>query len=124
MYNRLSFLFTQNEKLAALHLVNECLDGMGGDRPMDLEDDPFTWCHVKVLTSMGWSKHEAAGTYGALCEKGALWIEKDVNYHDGAWTDTISHDLYEWAESHWDEFVANSKPSYKQHLQAINSQQK
>ena len=105
MYN-----FTPNEKLAALHLVDECLDGMGGDRPMDLEDDPFTWCHPEVLTSMGWSKHEAAGTYGALAEKGALYIEKDVSYHDGAWTDIISDDLYEWAESHWDEFVANGKP--------------
>ena len=106
MYN-----FTQNEKLAALHLVNECLDGMGGDRPLDLEDDTFTWCHVDVLTSQGWSKHEAAGTYGALFEKGAIWIEKDVNYHDGAWTDIIYNDLYRWAESHWDEFVANAKPS-------------
>lgn len=103
MYN-----FTQNEKLAALHLVDECLDGMGGDRPMDLEYDPFTWCHVEVLTLAGWSKHEAAGTYGALFEKGAIWIE-EPNGDDG-WTDTIHNDLYRWAESHWDEFVANGKP--------------
>ena len=106
MYN-----FTQNEKLAALHLVDECLEGMGGDRPMDLESDPFTWCHVDVLTSQGWSKHEAAGTYGALAEKKAIFIEKDVSDHDGAWEDTIRTDLYHWAESHWDEFVTNGKPS-------------
>lgn len=105
------YTFTQNEKLAALHLVNECLSGMCGDRPMDLENDPFTWCHVEVLTDMGWSKHEAAGTYGALAEKGALYIEKEVHNNDGAWEDTISYKLYEWAESHWDEFVANGKPS-------------
>ena len=107
MYN-----FTENEKLAALHLVDECLSGMGGDRPMDLEDDPFTWCHAEVLTYVGWSKHEAAGTYGALAEKGAIHIEKDVSYHEeGSWMDTISHNLYEWAESHWDEFVYYGKPT-------------
>ena len=37
-------------------------------RPMDLEDDPFTWCHVEVLKSMGWSQLAATrfiGTYEA-----------------------------------------------------------
>ena len=105
------FNFTKNEKLAALHLVNECLGGMCGDRPMDLEDDTFTWTHVQVLTSSGWSKHEAAGTYGALAEKGALYIETRYANDDGAWEDTIHNELYRWAESHWDEFVANGKPS-------------
>jgi hypothetical protein len=103
--------FTQNEKLAALHLVLGCLESIGGVRPMDLEDDSFTWCHVDVLMGAGWSKHEAAGTYGSLFEKNALWIEKDVRSGDDAWQDTISHELYQWAESHWDEFEANGFPS-------------
>jgi hypothetical protein len=105
------FNFTQNEKLAALHLVNECLDGMGGERPIHLEDDKYTWTHVQVLTDNGWSKHEASGTYGALAEKNALYIETRYLNDDGAWKDTISDDLYRWAESHWDEFVVNGKPS-------------
>ena len=68
MYN-----FTPNEKLAALHLVAECLDGMGGDRPMDLVAPTHRCKHFRMTPSE--------------------WFI-----------------LYEWAESHWDEFVANGKP--------------
>ena len=100
------FNFTENEKRAALCLVAECLYAMGGERPMDLEDDKFTWCHVSVLVDAGWSKHEAAGTYGSLESKGALDIDRDPNNFFGAeaWVDTIRDELYQWAESHWDEF--------------------
>jgi len=105
------FNFTKNEKLAALHLVDDCLGAIGGDRPMDLEDNPFTWTHVQVLTSRGWNKHEAAGTYGALAEKKAIYIETHVDDDcEGAYNDTIYDDLYEWAENHWSEFVVNGKP--------------
>jgi len=106
----MKYEFTQNEKLAALHLVDECLTGMGGGRPMDLEYDQFIWTDVSVLIGAGWSKHEAAGTYGALEAKKAVYIEKDCR-DDEAWEDTIYIPLYEWAEDHWDEFVANGKPS-------------
>ena len=93
------FNFTENEKRAALYLVAECLDGMGGERPMDLEDDKFTWCHINVLVKAGWSKH------GSLESKGALDIDHDTDYFaPDAWVDTIRDELYQWAESHWDEF--------------------
>ena len=101
------FNFTENEKRAALYLVADCLNGMGGERPMDLEEDRFTWCHVSVLVDAGWSKHEAAGTYGSLESKGALDIEHDTDcMGEGAWVDSIRDELYQWAEGHWDEFEA------------------
>ena len=36
------FNLTTNETDAALALVADCLSHMGGNRPMDLENDPFT----------------------------------------------------------------------------------
>ena len=108
--NNMTYNFTNNEKLAALHLVDECLSCMCGTRPMDLEDDQFTWTDVEVLQSAGWTKHEAAGTYGALSAKKAVWIEKDRDLDEDRWEDTIYNELYEWAEAHWDEFIANGKP--------------
>lgn len=102
--------FTPNEQLAALHLVDECLFGIGGKRPLDLEDDPLLCCHVTVLKNAGWTKEQAAGTYGSLAEKGAITIEEIDQDDPLRWEDSISFDLYEWAEEHWDEFVAKGKP--------------
>tara|TARA_R110000824_G_C14688968_1_gene621203 strand:- start:49 stop:375 length:327 start_codon:yes stop_codon:yes gene_type:complete len=106
----MTYNFTNNEKLAALHLVDECLSNMFGTRPMDLEVDPYTWTDVEVLQSAGWTKHEAAGTYGALSAKKAVYIEKDRDLDEDRWEDCIYHELYEWAEEHWDEFIANGRP--------------
>jgi len=106
MYN-----FTENEKLAALHLVDDCLYSMGGKRPLDIFNDEYNWTSSEVLMSSGWSKTEAAGTYGALEAKGAVYIEKDNSqYEKGAWNDMLSLDVFEWAENHWDQFVADGKP--------------
>ena len=103
--------FTENEKLAALHMVNECLDSMGGDRPLDIMDDQMIWTSPEVLTDLGWSKHEAAGTYGALEAKGAVYIENEKHmYEKGAWSDLVQLDVFEWAEDHWDAFVDAGKP--------------
>ena len=64
---------TVNETRAYVALVKECLAGMGGKRPIDLIDDMYTWCDAGVLVEHGWSYHEAAGTYGALCVKGLIY---------------------------------------------------
>jgi len=107
MYN-----FTENEKLAALHLVDECLCSMGGGRPLEIMDDQMIWTSPDLLIEMGWSKHEAAGTYGSLEAKGAIYIETDKHmYEKGAWSDMVQLDVFEWAEEHWDAFVAAGKPT-------------
>lgn len=77
---------TDNELKALVALVQCCLDGMGGSRPADLEDDPYTWCDVLDLERYGYNKYEAAGTYGALAEKGLIWIDDDGDIvQDASW---------------------------------------
>lgn len=73
-----TFNLTENETRAALVLVKSCLDGMGGKRPSDLEYDEYTWVSAKELMEAGWNKNEAAGTFGALMEKGMV-VEHDRN---------------------------------------------
>jgi hypothetical protein len=63
---------TPNEQAAALVLLQECLNGMGGKEPADLEGDEYTWCAADTLVAAGWTKAEAAGTYGALIAKGIV----------------------------------------------------
>lgn len=63
---------TVNEKAAALVLLQECLNGMGGKEPADLEYDEYTWCSADTLVANGWTNAEAAGTYGALVKKGIV----------------------------------------------------
>lgn len=69
---------TTNERRAALVLVSECLAGMGGDRPSDLEHDEYTWVDAKMLMAHGWTAPEANGTFGALTDKGFIF-EADRN---------------------------------------------
>lgn len=105
--------FTPNEHLACLHLVDDCVSAICANRPIQLEDNPFTWCHVSVLRDAGWTREQAAGTYGSLAEKGAITlfsIEQIDNEDPLNWQDYISHDLYKWAEGHWDDFIAKGKP--------------
>jgi hypothetical protein len=63
---------TINEQAAALTLLAECLNGMCGKVPEDLEADEYTWCDADMLIQNGWSKEAAAGTYGALIAKGVV----------------------------------------------------
>jgi hypothetical protein len=67
-----TFDLTANELAASLILVGECLNGMGGSRPADLEHDEYTWCDIDVLVKSGWSKEAAAGTFSSLDEKGVI----------------------------------------------------
>ena len=100
------FDFTENEKLAALNLVS-CV--LTEERPIDMlcESEPLLWVDASILTDAGWSKHEAAVTWGSLDKKGAIYIETDGR-DDGSWEDLLSEDLLLWAEKNWDNFVASS----------------
>jgi hypothetical protein len=75
-----TFDLTPNELKAARVLVQECLNGMGGDRPSDLDNDPYTWCDAADLIAAGWSKEAAAGTYGSLGEKGFIFIDGEGDH--------------------------------------------
>lgn len=67
-----TFNFTPKELQAAVILVKVCLDGMGGKRPSSLEHDEFTWVDGKDLMQYGYTRHEAAGFFSSLSEKGFI----------------------------------------------------
>jgi hypothetical protein len=90
-----TFDLTANELRAALVLVSECLAGMGGSRPSDLEYDEYTWCSAKELIAHGWNRNEASGTFGALMTKGIV-CECDRN----EWAVTTSG--WRWLDTMWD----------------------
>ena len=89
-----TFDLTANELKAALVLVRECLSGMGGERPSDLDSDPYTWCDAKTLIDAGWSKEAAAGTYGSLAEKGFIHLDREG--------DCVSTAGYQFIDTVWD----------------------
>ena len=92
-----TFQLTENELKAAMVLVKSCLSGMGGKRPADLEHDEYTWVDANDLIKAGWSKHEAAGTWGALLEKGIVEV-----YSRTEWV--LATDAWRWLDTVWDEF--------------------
>lgn len=96
---------TANELKAAMILVTSCLDGMGGSRPADLGGDEYTWVSAKDLMSEGYSAKEAAGTIGALMEKGFVF-EYDKNEL------VLATEAWEWLDTKWDEYQA--APSQEQ----------
>ena len=89
-----TFDLTANELKAALVLVRECLNGMCGSRPSDLDNDPYTWCDAKDLITAGWSKEAAAGTYGSLAEKGFIHLDPEG--------DCVSTAGYQFIDTVWD----------------------
>ena len=92
----MAFNLTTNEEQAALVLVQSCLDGMGGQRPIDLDDDPFTWVWPDVLLDNGGTRHEAAGTWNALLDKGVIYQHDEKDY-------VLSDDAYRWLDTIWRE---------------------
>ena len=92
----MAFNLTTTEEQAALVLVQSCLDGMGGQRPIDLDDDPFTWVWPDVLLDNGWTRHEAAGTWNALLDKGVIYQHDEKDY-------VLSDDAYRWLDTIWRE---------------------
>ncbi|UPT53354.1 hypothetical protein [Synechococcus phage Ssp-JY38] len=100
-----AFVLTDNEFHAAMILVNECLNGMGGQRPSDLEHDEYTWVDIDVLVAHGWSKEEAAGTFSALDAKGVVY-EADTDQM------AMSTLAWKWLDTKWDaniELASKSK---------------
>lgn len=90
------FDLTDNEFHAAMILVkNDCLNGMGGERPSDLDNDPYTWVYADTLVMFGWSKESAAGTFAALDAKGVINADGRES--------TISTAAYRWLDTKWDE---------------------
>lgn len=90
-----TFDLTTNELKAALVLVKSCLDGMGGSRPADLGNDEYTWVSAKDLMDAGWNKNEAAGTFGALMEKGLV-----SEYDRNEWA--LTTEAWKWLDTVWD----------------------
>lgn len=86
---------TANELAAALALVSRCLRNMGGTRPADLDNDPFTWVESGDLIAAGWTRHAANGTFGTLMGKGFI-------DHDGSQDWSLSVEAYRWLDTVWD----------------------
>ena len=89
-----TFNLTDNETRAALILVKSCLNGMGGSRPADLDGDPYTWVSPEELMKEGYNKNEAAGTWGALLEKGMI-----CEYDHNEWE--MSEEGYRFLDTIW-----------------------
>jgi hypothetical protein len=68
-------VLTENESRALYVMTKEALSGCGGHRPEDFYHDEYTWVSAQELRDAGWSRHEAAGTYGSLMEKGLIYPE-------------------------------------------------
>lgn len=93
------FTFTVKEAEAARILVQSCLDGMGGSRPSDLEYDEFTWVNIKDLMAKGNTRHEAAGLFSALSDKG--FIEE---YEPNEWV--VATAGWKFMDTVWDKVAA------------------
>jgi hypothetical protein len=89
-----TFDLTANELKAALVLVREpALNGMGGQRPSDLDNDPYTWCDAQTLINAGWSKTRRlpAHTVRWLTRASSSWTVK---------RDTVSTAGYQYHRHH------------------------
>ena len=78
---------TKNELHALVVLIKSCLYNMGGERPADLESDPYTWVNIYDLVDAGWSKPEASGTFSSLDSKGILSIDTEGDSINECWND-------------------------------------
>ena len=100
-----TFNLTTNELKATIALVKNCLAGMCGERPADLMDDPYTWAEPQDLIDAGWTKHEAAGTWGALEEKGIVGGDTKRTYFMGQpepLESYVDESVLPWLETIWD----------------------
>ena len=99
-----TFDLTDNEFHAAMILVNDCLAGMGGQRPADLGHDEYTWIDIDSLVAHGWSKEEAAGTFSALSDKGVI-----SEYEKGQMV--LNTSAWRWLDTKWNENIALASTS-------------
>jgi len=94
-----SFNLTTNELRATIALTESCLAGMGGTRPSDLEYDEYTWVSIDDLIAAGWSRHEAAGTFSALADKGVIY-----EYEEDQWV--LDTEAWRYVDTIWDDLDA------------------
>lgn len=94
---KLNTNLTANELKAAMILVTECVGGMGGERPSDLENDEYTWVDAKVLKAHGYSAQSANATFGSLKEKGFI---EDVSKNE--WC--LATSAWRWLDTQWDAY--------------------
>lgn len=100
----MEFSLTDLEMKAARALVQSCLDGMGGEHPLDLEDDEYTWVEPSdLVTSLNISKHQAAGLFSSLSEKKFLF---DMGEPFDAFGDPQAHwvvatEGWRWIAKYW-----------------------
>lgn len=91
-----TFDLTDKEFKAAKLLVADCLSGMGGTRPADLADDEYTWTAAEVLLEAGYSRHEAAGLFSSLAEKGFIF-----EYEPKSWC--VATQGWQWMDTVWED---------------------
>ena len=96
---------TDNEIKALMIFVTSCLNGMGGQRPSDLENDEYTWIGLEDLTRAGYNRHEASGTMGALVEKGLIHDSGDPE-DDGTAVYVLATKTWKWLDTKWDAYKA------------------
>lgn len=101
------FDLTEKEKLALFFLTRSCLSNMGGTRPLDLDNDPFTWIDVNDLVMEGFTLAQSRGLFSSLMEKGVIadWSEDEP---------TLTEQGYQFAETIWDDF--NTSLSQKKYM--------
>jgi hypothetical protein len=90
------FDLTTKEFHAACVLMQQCLDGMGGSRPSDLEHDEFTWVYAQDLVTVGYSKHEAAGLFSSLAGKSFLEQNSPKDW-------VITTEGWRWMDTQWND---------------------
>lgn len=94
---------TSLEDRAIALIIKECLLGCGGDTPQFLIDvDPYTFCNPSDLHQFGgMTKHQAAGVWSALAEKGLVFVN-DTNSITGENEWCVSDHAIEYAEANWE----------------------
>lgn len=95
--SEVTFNLTEKELKVAKILTDEALAGMGGDRPMDFDDDEYTWVDVDMLVAHDYTLPEAKGYFSSLIKKG--FIDQDV---DGEGGDCLSWNGWHWMDTQWD----------------------
>ncbi len=95
------FKLTDAEFAVARILVQECLGGMGGSRPSDLEFDEYTWADPADLQGYGYSDHQAAGFFSSLSTKGFIADSGDTDESGRAVWYVVTKG-WKWMDTEWD----------------------
>lgn len=87
---------TEGELKVALILVQSCLDGMGGNRPSDLEFDEYTWINLNDIIDAGYTRAQARGYWSSLTKKGFI-----QQYDTNEWI--LTTDAWKFLDTVWEE---------------------